>query len=828
MKIFNKENPTKRTSVIETLTTHYGDEGLAKIIEAAKLVPATAGLAKRVQTEQIQRWLVAGETPESVYKLLKLDEAGQSLFEQPQIVTWAKYLDNFNKEHPESRMPLLSFLQARYKDEATLVQMLIAAEKVYSTKSLAVRIQAEQTNQWLRMEKVPADVFKLLKLDDIGFSLLENTLFSAWVNYMKLFNEQNPTEKTSVIATLTAHYGDDVLAKIIEAGKKVPSTEALAKRLQSEQMQHWLGKGKTPDDVFALLKLDKAGSELFAQPILARWVAYVDDFNNVNPDKKVTLFSTLASHYSDEVLTPMLIAAKKVPSTEKIAVEVQSVQTQLWLKAKKEPSEIFNYLQLNQEGYNIFSSPVFSAWVQYTDTYRKINYGTKLTTIDTLTKYYDDDVLTYMILEAFNSPSTVAMAKRLETEQLRNWYIQGKSPKDVFKALDLYSSGVTVFDNPLYPVWTKYTVYLGAAEPTYKENPAEKMSLLPTLTARFGDEAVATMLEAAKKNPKTSAIAKQVQDDQLHHWITTGKLPDDVFVLLKLNTVKTSLFDQPQLNTWVMYLDEFKKVNLDSQMTLYSSLATRYDEATLAKMLVVAKTIPSTESIAVRIQAEQTLFWIRTQKQPAAIFEMLKLNTLGTSFMHNPIFRAWVAYTDDFRKFYPGTHLTTIGTLKKYYTYDELVTVFIKASNNPSTASIAKRMETELLREWYFTATPVVDVFKLLNFPKVKMFESPRYTIWTNYIDYVKKIHPTSKIDELTLLTNIFTEEKLSAMLIAAERASSTKTIAKKLLNQQFDRWLAAKKDPKIVYFLWQVKTVTGNSLNTQLYREYVLAYSKL
>ncbi|KAE9053931.1 hypothetical protein PF002_g33341, partial [Phytophthora fragariae] len=54
----NEENPTKRASLIATLTAQYGDDGLAKIIEAAKRVPSTEDIAKRVQTEQLQSWLV--------------------------------------------------------------------------------------------------------------------------------------------------------------------------------------------------------------------------------------------------------------------------------------------------------------------------------------------------------------------------------------------------------------------------------------------------------------------------------------------------------------------------------------------------------------------------------------------------------------------------------------------------------------------------------------------------------------------------------------------------------------------------------------------------
>ncbi|OWZ09199.1 RxLR effector protein, partial [Phytophthora megakarya] len=178
MKRFNEKNPTK-TSVIATLTAHYGDDGVAKIIELSKQVKATAPLARRLQNELIHRWLGAGKSPDDVFTLLTLDKAGSDLFKQPQVVTWAKYLDKFNQENQASKTTLFSFLKLRYKDETMLVQMLVAAEKVSTTKSIAERVQAEQTRQWLWMEKKPADVFKLLKLDEVGFTLLKEPLFVA-------------------------------------------------------------------------------------------------------------------------------------------------------------------------------------------------------------------------------------------------------------------------------------------------------------------------------------------------------------------------------------------------------------------------------------------------------------------------------------------------------------------------------------------------------------------------------------------------------------------------------------------------------------------------
>ncbi|KAG6955565.1 hypothetical protein JG688_00011821 [Phytophthora aleatoria] len=365
---------------------------------------------------------------------------------------------------------------------------------------------------------------------------------------MKILNKANPKKQTSLIKTLTIHYGDEGLAKIIQAAKQIPSTASIAKRLQTEQLQRWITQGKSPDDVFALLKLDKAGQKVFTHPEVVTWAKYVDDFNKANPDKHVTLFSTFAARFNDETLVQMLIAAKKVPSTEKIAVQVQAVQTKLWLNTRKKPEDVFKLLRLNEEGPDIFKSPLFSAWVQYTDDFRKIYYGTELTTIATLTTKYDDEKLTKMILEALDTPSTANMAKRLETKQLRNWYNQKDSPKDVFEALNLYNEGVKAFESPLYTVWTKYATYLGAAEPIYK------VSLLTNLLNIYGESNLLKVIRAGNKNPNTKKMATELQDELCNIWLSAERDPRDIYSLLRVDRVAP---DDPNRLLYIQYIKAY-------------------------------------------------------------------------------------------------------------------------------------------------------------------------------------------------------------------------------------------------------------------------------
>ncbi|KAG3139659.1 hypothetical protein PI124_g8638 [Phytophthora idaei] len=109
MKLFNKEHPMKQTSLVTTLASHFEYDGLAKIIEAAKAVPKTAKLAKRLEFELIQPWLAQEKNPDEVFQLLKLDVMRYDLFEKPELFTWVKYVDDFNKMYPEKETTLQKY-----------------------------------------------------------------------------------------------------------------------------------------------------------------------------------------------------------------------------------------------------------------------------------------------------------------------------------------------------------------------------------------------------------------------------------------------------------------------------------------------------------------------------------------------------------------------------------------------------------------------------------------------------------------------------------------------------------------------------------------------
>ncbi|KAE9012229.1 hypothetical protein PR003_g8076 [Phytophthora rubi] len=120
-------------------------------------------------------------------------------------------------------------------------------------------VDTTKLNSWLLRNKDGVQVLSKLKLGDDIASALENKKLDTLSKYITMYNEKHPTSKISLIGTLTAHYGDDVLAKALVSAQKNANTEALASQLRTKQLAAWLKNDKSVVDVFKLLNLGDDG-----------------------------------------------------------------------------------------------------------------------------------------------------------------------------------------------------------------------------------------------------------------------------------------------------------------------------------------------------------------------------------------------------------------------------------------------------------------------------------------------------------------------------------------------------------------------------------------
>ncbi|ETI57242.1 hypothetical protein F443_00438 [Phytophthora nicotianae P1569] len=214
--------------------------------------------------------------------------------------------------------------------------------------------------------KTADEAFLLLKLDQAGDKLLESKEFGMWVSYMTKINKKHP--KTAMVTTLTARYGDEGLAKMLEAGRWVEATSKIAGKLQIAQMKGWLQNKKSMDDVFKILTLDKGVDNILTNQNLNALGTYVNLYNKKYPGQETSVIKELMVFHGDEAVSKMLEAAKKVPETHTLAKALQTAQFKLWFVEGAKPFQIWKMLNMKKETWMM--NPDAQVWRGYLEYYK--------------------------------------------------------------------------------------------------------------------------------------------------------------------------------------------------------------------------------------------------------------------------------------------------------------------------------------------------------------------------------------------------------------------------------------------------------------------------
>ncbi|OWZ14580.1 Avirulence (Avh) protein [Phytophthora megakarya] len=521
-------------SAISTLTKHYGDNLLYEIIQIAKRKSDTEKLAIKLETEQMQHWLVTKKSPDELFRLYHLNLKGRKLFENPEFNTWAKYVDDLTTKRPEDPTWMYSTLTKYFNDDE-LFQMTNVAKDSSKTKTIAAKVEDDWIDAVLEKHKTPYQLLQNLRLGTTTNELLEkvafeNSLVITWVKYMDRFNKRYPHEKTSMIETFTKAFGDDGVTKMLYTAKSDRWTKTLATNMEDEQLKMWLDSEKSTDDVFMLLKLDKGEDNFNFQDkqLLNTWVSYINVFIHKNPDKKYVLFSALQSGFNDIRLNQILNVAKTFSSMESTATKIQTAKIMNYRTSNESPSRVFMLLGLTDEGDHILSTSQFKLWMKYVEDFNKRNHKHESWFIPLHHSYN----IERMLLRARKSSSTAKIDKMLENEWVKYWVGHEMSPKYTFLHLGLKGTGDNTLNSPAFKIWTKY---VNAFNTQY---PKEKVTMIEGLRANYNDINMLTIFEKAKNDPTTGQLVIDLENALINKWMVEKKSP--AYLHRQLGHVKSS------------------------------------------------------------------------------------------------------------------------------------------------------------------------------------------------------------------------------------------------------------------------------------------------
>ncbi|POM63617.1 Avirulence protein (Avh) [Phytophthora palmivora] len=494
-----------------------------------------------------------------------------------------------------------------------------------------------------------------------------------------------------------------------------------------------------------------------------------------------------------------------------------------WLKKEKSPNSVFVRMGLDKAGSNLFDNPQLASWVKYTEDLSTKNSRKAISPITTLSMIYSDEALAQMIVAAKTDSRKWFIATKLEAAQMQSWLVGGKSADSIFTLFKLDKAGDSILSNPFFNTWYTYLKIVNAKFPT------KKMTLFTKLNNQYGDEGLLMVIVEALKVKETSGIAALLRSELFHQWAVSGKSVDAVFQHLMVPP-KTwgNILGSAEFKTWSKYVEVFNKENPDKQTTIFAKLSAYYSESQLSGIIEAAQKISSTESIGLLLERDLFQRWIKTRASSEGVFTTLMLDKAGNSLFAAPQFATFTKYTDIIHVSYQKSPIVEV--LRPYFDDFHLVTMIMEAEKIPSSLSVAKRMEEELIKEWMISKTKLDEAWKALRLDKseglrgVHLFDDPMFNYWMKFLDKYNKVYHGRYVARAPLIST-YSSKDLINMIQAAKANPTTKSRADVLEKELLQEFMYVGKHPNDVAQL--LKVANRADINKQLLEKYTIDLNK-
>ncbi|KAF4132037.1 hypothetical protein GN958_ATG05683 [Phytophthora infestans] len=332
---------------------------------------------------------------------------------------------------------------------------------------------------------------------------------------------------------------------------------------------------------------------------------------------------------------------------------------------------------------------------------------------------------------------------------------------------------------------------LKQVEQVNDKNIFNKVSVIGTLTTRYGDDALAKALLTAEKEAPNAKFASQIQmvrKEQLTRWRRGGNSADDVFKLLKIKGDDYSMVMSRKLDVLEDYvkLINTKKKKTD-QVSLLSTLIKGFGgEAKLGALLQTSKTHSRTKIKAKEMEASLLRKWAGESQSPTNVFHWLKLyDNVDTAFTADNLVR-FAKYVDDFSLKEPKYAKSVLEIYGSRFQDADLAIKLVAALDDPATRAVAQKLQTPGWRS-------VDDIVAKLNIQKNQDAE-----LTSQKLDALVKFIGL-KGGERNLISTLNQTFGSRRELASILNSASTTAEATTLQRKQFSTWIAKDISPENV-----------------------------
>ncbi|ETK81587.1 hypothetical protein L915_12912 [Phytophthora nicotianae] len=159
------------------------------------------------------------------------------------------------------------------------------------------------------------------------------------------------------------------------------------------------------------------------------------------------------------------------------------------------------------------------------------------------------------------------------------------------------------------------------------------------------------------------------------------------------------------------------------------TLAGKYEDDALYRLIQQAKRNPETTSLATHLQGELTQYWITMKKDPGEIYRKFQLDEIQSKkdIFNKPEFAAWVNYADQLNVTHPGLPVSKTSTLTKFFTDDDLLKFTLAVKKLDGTRNVANSVEDDVLRFWVKSGKTPDKTLVDLRLDKITSMDNPMW-----------------------------------------------------------------------------------------------------
>lgn len=560
VKELSTKNRKSEASVIGILTSHYGDDAVAKaLVTAQKTVQSDDDVKTiwRLRNAQLSSWFSSDKSVDDVFTLLKLRHDDYLALASPKMEVLDDYMKLINRV-TSGQETLLNVLTKGFGGEQTMAKLLLRGKEEPQTRELATALQNALLNKWVTDKFQPESVLKKLKLDRDLMNALSDPTRHTLTSYIAVFNTRNPGKKASFIGTLSAHYGDEMVANVLIAASRNGNTRRMAKQLRTDQLSDWLNNQKSADEVFSLLKLRADLPNIdgaLASGKLKLLEDYIKLFNREKAGDE-TLLKTLTTGFDGESnLAKALLTAEINPHSNKMVVKLQGELLNQWLLKGLKPESVLKNLGLDRGMKEVLSDPNRHFLTKYIWEYNSRNRFDRTSLIWTLSAHYGDDVVARALAVAKGDSGLARTAAILQRQQLEGWLSSGKSADDVFTLLRIGADDFLPLNSQNLETLEDFVWLLNL------KNRRIQTNIFTVVENKFGGDVqlaravVKALNEADERGLRDSVgIASRYRSKLFGRWFDKSIEPKDVYaMILKVNGASADALEKSIVSRYTAF-----------------------------------------------------------------------------------------------------------------------------------------------------------------------------------------------------------------------------------------------------------------------------------